>query len=75
MSKRLPSINEVVTHVLSTAEHAKMEKQAAEAVPPKEYTSDVAQAIKKLASHLRTTSSGVTYDDVFALGKRLLRTP
>lgn len=75
MSRRLPSINEVVTHVLSTAEKAQTEKTAAEAIPPTEYTSEVAQAIKKLAQHLRSSSASVTYEDVFATGKRLLRTP
>lgn len=72
---RLPSINDVVAHVLTTAVTAQHEKTASDTVPPKEYSSDVAQSIKKLAEHLRASTSEVTYDDVFATGKRLLRTP
>lgn len=70
---RLPNINEVVTHVLSTAGAAQTEKIAAEVPSVKEYTSDVAQSLKKLAQHLRSTPGGVTYEDVFAVGHRLLR--
>lgn len=75
MSKRLPHINEVVAHVLATAKDAKHEKIASETLPPKEYSSDVAQALKKLAQHLRSSSNSITYEDVLATGKRLLRTP
>jgi len=74
MSRRLPTINEVVTRVLATAGEAKAEKTASEATPPKEYSSDTAQTLKKLAQHLRS-SEDLTYDDVFATGRRLLRTP
>ena len=73
MSK-LPSINEVVARVLSTAGEAQTEKIANDAPPPKEYSSDVADSIKKLAEHLRGSPS-LTYEDVFSVGNKLLRIP
>jgi hypothetical protein len=72
---RLPNINEVVTHVLNTAGAAQTEKVAAEVPAVKEYKSDVAQSLKKLAQHLRSAPAGVTYEDVFEVGNRLLRNP
>jgi hypothetical protein len=71
--KRLPNINQVVSSVLSSAGQAQQEKIASEVQPPKDYTSDVALSIKKLAQHLRASSSSVSYDDVFSLGNKLLR--
>ena len=72
---QLPKISDVVSHVLATAERAQDEKVAAEVIPPTEYTSDVALSLKKLADHLRSSPMSVTYEDVFATGQILLRTP
>jgi hypothetical protein len=71
MSK-LPNVREVVAHVLKAAEHAEAEKTAAEAPPAQEYTTDVAKSLQKLAAHLRSSSVEVTYEDVNALGRKLL---
>jgi hypothetical protein len=71
---RLPNINDVVAHVLTTAGQAQIEKVAADTTPPEEYSSDVARSIRKLAQHLRSSPLGVTYEDVFSVGHRLLRT-
>ncbi len=70
---RLPKIDEVVTRVLSV-EAQEQSKVAAEISPDPVYVSEVALSLKKLATHLRSAPVEVTYEDVFALGHRLLRT-
>jgi hypothetical protein len=70
--RRLPNVDEVVAHVLAEADSASAEKLAADAPAPKEYTTDVAQSLHKLSSHLRSEAQEVSYDDVLSLGRKIL---
>jgi hypothetical protein len=70
MRKRLPDVNRILSDVKSAVSGSQMEKSAA-AIP--QFTVSVAQDLYKLATMLKSARpKKVTYEDVNALGERLL---
>lgn len=72
MRKSLPNVNKILADVKSVISNSRMEKTAAE-IPT--FSVSIAQDLYKLATMLKTVDiKKVSYEDVNALGKRLLNT-
>lgn len=73
--KKLPQINELVEQVKERVRSVEEEKVASTQQPEetREFTSDIAGGLHKLAAYLRKQASAdVTYDDVRDFGRRIL---
>lgn len=72
MRHRLPNVNQVVADVKAAVAQSRMVKEASAPVP--NYEVPLAQNLYKISASLRSSDFvSVTYEDVFALSKALLR--